>query len=57
MISLKERLQEADRWVVLVACIMGCNSDACRRVPLTAEASELIWGHCIRLVNRTFVEG
>jgi predicted methyltransferase len=28
-----------------------------RRVPLTVEASDLIWGHCIRLVNRTFVEG
>ncbi|KAK3102020.1 hypothetical protein FSP39_008187 [Pinctada imbricata] len=31
--------------------------DVGRRVPLTKSVSDLVWEHCVRLINRVFVEG
>ena len=29
----------------------------CRQIPVPQEARAVLWDHCIRLINRTFVEG
>ena len=29
----------------------------CRQIPVPQETRAVLWDHCIRLINRTFVEG